>query len=354
VNEDTTARRRLNPQRTSTEEVDRRGDADLVRMGRSVLLREGRAVLDVGEDLGTEFATAVRWIYRCRGRVLIAGLGKSGLVARKIAATMTGTGTPALFVHPVEALHGDLGIATADDLLLAISRSGENSEILALQRSLAAHGLRTIALTCEADSELARRADLVLATPIEGEACPLHLSPTTSTTAALAMGDALAMTLLELREFRREDFALFHPSGALGRALRTRVEDLMHAGEELPLVPIQSSLRDALLSIAQKRLGCTCVVSEAGELVGFVTDGDLKRALLEEDQPLDRSVTEFMSDSPRTVSADVLARDALHMMESDPRRPITQLVVVEGRRPVGLLHLHDILRAGLRQGPNPE
>ncbi len=340
---------RLNPQRVEPSQADRRSDEELVRMGRSVLLREGRAVLDVADDLGSDFAQAVRWIYACQGRVLIAGLGKSGIVARKIAATMTSTGTPALFVHPVEALHGDLGIASGDDLLLAISRSGENPEILGVQASLMAHGLRSIALTCEAESELARRANLVLATPIEGEACPLHLSPTTSTTTALAVGDALAMTLLELRDFRAEDFAIFHPSGVLGRALRTTVADLMHHGEELPLVREDRSLRDALLSIAEKRLGCTCVIDSSGELVGFLTDGDLKRALLDEDRPLDLPVTSYMSSRPRCVSPDTLARDALHLMESDPSRPITQLVVVEGTRPVGLIHLHDILRQGLGQ-----
>jgi arabinose-5-phosphate isomerase len=350
MNDDAITGGRLNPQRTARDKAECHSDAELVRMGRSVLLREGRAVLDVAEDLGADFATAVRWIYACRGRVLIAGLGKSGIIARKIAATMTSTGTPAIFVHPVEALHGDLGIATADDLLLAISRSGDNPEILAMHRSMSAHGLRGIALTCELDSELARRADLVLATPIEGEACPLQLSPTTSTTTALAVGDALAMTLLELREFQPEDFAIFHPSGVLGRALRTKVGDLMHDGEGLPLVSVGGKLRDALMSIAEKRLGCTCVVDGGGELVGFLTDGDLKRALLDEDQPLDLAVSAYMSREPRTVTADLLARDALHLMESDPDRPITQLVVVDRGRPVGVLHLHDILREGLGQG----
>lgn len=344
---DDAARLRLNPARRDEDEAERMSDEYLIRLGANVLLREGRALLDVAEDLDEDFAAAVRWMYSCAGRILVAGLGKSGIIARKIAATLTSTGTPALFVHPVEALHGDLGIATSEDLLLAISRSGENHEILALQSSMRAHGLRTIALTCEAESELARRAELVLATPIEGEACPLHLSPTTSTTAALAVGDALAMALLELRDFRREDFALFHPSGALGKGLRLTVADLMHRGDELPCVGVRADMREALVVIAEKRLGCTCVVDDEGKLVGFLTDGDLKRSLLAEDQPLDHPVTAFMSTRPVTVEADCLARDALRQMEADPRRPVTQLVILDEDRPVGVLHMHDILRQGL-------
>lgn len=341
------ARVRLNPARRDEDQAERMSDGQLIRLGANVLLREGRALLDVAEDLDADFATAVRWMYSCTGRILVAGLGKSGIIARKIAATLTSTGTPALFVHPVEALHGDLGIATSADLLLAISRSGGNNEILALQSSMRAHGLRTIALTCQAESELAHRADLVIATPIEGEACPLQLSPTTSTTAALAVGDALAMTLLELRDFRREDFALFHPSGALGKGLRLTVADLMHRGEELPRVNAGADMREALMVIAEKRLGCTCVVDDDGMLVGFLTDGDLKRSLLADDQPLDHPVTAFMSTRPVTVESDCLARDALRQMEADPQRPVTQLVILEDDRPVGLLHMHDILRQGL-------
>lgn len=336
-------------------ELDRRGHpdraeradaADIVAMGRRVLEVEGEALAALRESLGQPFATAVRWMYACSGRVLVTGLGKSGLIARKIAATLTSTGTPALFVHPVEALHGDLGIATADDLLLALSRSGANEEILTLQSSLRSMGVRSIAVSAAGDSRLAREADLALITPVQREACPLELTPTTSTTAALALGDALAMSLLELREFQRDDFAMFHPSGALGRALRTTVAELMHSGDELPAIASGSSLRDALVELSAKRLGCTLILNEQGELVGFLSDGDLKRILLVDDTALSRPVDDFMSKDPRTVAPDCLARAALRSMESIEGGSITQLVVVEGRRPLGVLHLHDILRLG--------
>lgn len=316
--------------------------------GRSVLESEGMALLEIARKLGDEFVGAVGWMLECRGRILVTGLGKSGIVARKVAATLTSTGTPALFVHPVEALHGDLGIATADDLLLAISRSGSNHEILSLAASLRGHGVRCLALTCDAQSELAKRADLVLHTPIVGEACPLGLSPTTSTTAALALGDALAMALLEARGFAAHDFAVLHPNGALGRGLRTTVAELMHQGPDLPLVEADATLRDALPVLSSKRLGCACVVTPDGRLAGFLSDGDVRRALQADAQPLDRPVREFMGTRPRTVEPECLAREALRRMETNEPGPITQLVVVREGRPIGVLHLHDVLRAGIR------
>lgn len=316
---------------------------------RRVIVEEGTALTELGDALGEPFVEAVRWMASVRGRILVSGLGKSGIVARKIAATLTGTGTPALFVHPVEALHGDLGIASSDDVLLAISRSGGNEEILALLGTLAAHGVRSIGLSAESDSELARRADLVLHTPMpRGEACPLGLSPTTSTTLAAAVGDALAMCLLQARGFARDDFAVLHPSGALGRGLRMMVSDLMHTGDGLPVVRLGDRLRDAAIEISGKRLGCTCVVDGDGDLAGFISDGDFRRALLEQDSPLDLPVDQFMSRRPVTVDPDCLARAALRRMEANEPGPITQLVVLDGRKPLGILHIHDILRVGIR------
>ena len=325
------------------------GDRDQVLSAlRRVLREEGEALAALAAGIDDAWVEAVRWMAACRGRILVSGLGKSGIVARKIAATLTGTGTPALFVHPVEALHGDLGIATRDDILIVVSRSGGNQEILALVSSLAAHGVRSIGLGAGAGSELARRADLILHTPMQGEACPLGLSPTTSTTLAMAAGDALAMSLLQTRGFRREDFALLHPSGALGRGLRMTVAELMHTGDGIPAVGVDARLRDAALEITGKRLGCTCVRSADGALAGFISDGDFRRALLEHDAPLDLPVASIMSTTPVTVAADCLARAALLRMESNEPGPITQVVVVEGDRAVGILHIHDILRAGIR------
>lgn len=338
------------PRRTDPDRAERASAEDLLARGRRVLEEEADAITRVSRALDDAFVTAVRWCYACPGRVLVTGLGKSGIIARKIAATLTSTGTPALFVHPVEALHGDLGIAGPDDLLLAISRSGRNQEILGLQDSLRGLGLRTIALTADGDSELARRADIALLTPMEREACPLDLTPSTSTTTALALGDALALTLLELRDFRREDFAVFHPSGTLGRTLRTTVAELMHRGDELPQVPADATLRDAMVELAAKRLGCVVIPDASGRLAGFLTDGDLKRAFLRDDAALEHPVSGFMSTEPRTVEPDCLARTALQLMERNPGGPITQLVVAEDGRPVGVVHIHDILRMGVRSG----
>jgi arabinose-5-phosphate isomerase len=315
---------------------------------RRVVAEEGEALVALSAVLGEPYAEAVRWMADCPGRILVSGLGKSGIVARKIAATLTGTGTPALFVHPVEALHGDLGIASADDLLLAISRSGGNEEIMSLVASLAVHGVRSIGLTAESDSALGRRADLLLHTPMKAEACPLGLSPTTSTTLAVVVGDALAMALLELRGFRPEDFAVLHPSGALGRGLRMSVAELMHTGDELPFVRIGDRLRDAAVEISGKRLGCTCVLDADDRLVGFISDGDFRRILLEHDSPLDLPVEELMSTHPVTVDQDCLARVALRRMETNEPGPVTQLVVTHADRAVGILHIHDVLRVGIR------
>ncbi|RKZ13236.1 hypothetical protein DRQ53_00230 [bacterium] len=315
---------------------------------RRVLGEEGKALTALAASLDDDWVEAVRWMADCKGRILVSGLGKSGIVARKIAATLTGTGTPAFFVHPVEALHGDLGIATRDDILIVVSRSGGNEEVLALVSSLGAHGVRSIGLGAGDDSELARRADIFLHTPMQREACPLGLSPTTSTTLAMAAGDALAMSLLQTRGFQREDFALLHPSGALGRGLRMTVAELMHTGDGIPAISVDACLRDAAVEISGKRLGCTCVLTADGSLAGFISDGDFRRALLEHDAPLDLPVADLMSTSPVTVPADCLARSALRRMESNQPGPIMQVVVLEGDRPVGILHIHDILRAGIR------
>ena len=280
--------------------------------------------------------------------MLVTGLGKSGIVARKLAATLTSTGTPSHFIHPVEAAHGDLGVVRGSDLVIALSRSGNNPEVVGVVARCRQFGMQAIAITGSADSELGRAADLVLPVPIDREACPLDLTPTTSAVAAMAMGDALVVALITLRGFRSEDFALFHPSGVLGRRLLVRVGELMHTGAELPVVPARLTLRQSLPEIVGKRLGGTCVVDDDGRLVGLCVDGDIKRILLEREDALDRPITEAMNPAPTTIGPDTLALTALRLMEQRAQGPVTLLIVTDGdRRPVGLLHIHDVLRAGL-------
>jgi len=323
-------------------------DAQLLAIGHRTFAQEAEAAAAVGRALGADFVAAVRALRACRGRVLVTGLGKSGIVARKVAATLTSTGTPSLFIHPVEATHGDLGIVGAGDVLIAISRSGSNLEVNNLIAPCRHFGLKVIAITGAAESELARLSDLVLLCPIDREACPLNLTPTTSATAATMMGDALALALLELRGFTAQDFATFHPSGVLGRSLLVRVAELMHQGEHLPVVSHRLTLRESLPEIVGKRLGGTCVVDDQGRLAGVCVDGDVKRALLARADALDRPITESMNPRPTTIAPEALAIAALRLMEQRPEGPITLLIVVDDQgRPTGLLHIHDVLRARL-------
>lgn len=323
-------------------------DAAILELGRAAFGQEAAALAAIGAGLDAAFPAAVRLLLECRGQVLVTGLGKSGLVARKLAATLTSTGTPSHFIHPVEAAHGDLGIVRGSDVVIALSRSGNNPEVVGLVARCRQFGMTAVAITGGAGSELAQAADLVLPVPIAREACPLDLTPTTSAVAAMAMGDALAVALITLRGFRSEDFALFHPSGVLGRRLLVRVAELMHTGDELPLVSHRLTLRQSLPEIVGKRLGGTCVVDDEGRLAGLCVDGDIKRILLERDDALDRPITEAMNPAPTTIAPDTLALTALRQMEQRAAGPVTLLIVVDDRRrPVGLLHIHDVLRAGL-------
>jgi arabinose-5-phosphate isomerase len=323
-------------------------DETLIAMGRASFLQEADALRAVADSLDSGFAEAVRTLFRCRGRVLVTGLGKSGFVARKLAATLTSTGMPSQFIHPVEAAHGDLGVVQGADILIGISRSGNNQEVVSLLARCRQFGMTAIAITGGMDSELAEASDIVLHTPVEREACPLNLTPTTSAVAAMAMGDALAVALIRLRGFRAEDFAMFHPSGVLGRSLLVKVGELMHTGEELPVVSHRLTLRESLPEIVGKRLGGTCVVDDDGLLVGLCVDGDVKRVLLESEHALDLPITEAMNDSPTTIGPDLLAISALRMMEQRKRGPVTLLIVTDDKdKPIGLLHIHDVLRAGL-------
>lgn len=323
-------------------------DAELIGLGREAVAQEAAALGGLAGKLDSSFAAAVRILLESRGRVMVTGLGKSGFVARKLAATLTSTGTPSQFIHPVEAAHGDLGIVSGSEVLIAVSRSGANPEVTALLSFCRTFGMRTIVITADPASDAARAADVILHTPIEREACPLNLTPTTSTVAAMAMGDALAVALIRLRGFAAEDFALFHPSGALGRSLLLTAGELMHTGDELPVVSHRLTLRQSLPEIVGKRLGGACVVDDDGRLVGLCVDGDIKRVLLDREQALDLPITTAMNPRPTTITAGELAISALRLMERREGGAVTLLIVADGQgRPVGLLHIHDILRAGL-------
>ena len=317
--------------------------ASLAASGRRVLEIERQALAAVGERIGGEFARACALVMAGRGRVVATGMGKSGHIARKIAATLASTGTPAFFVHPGEAGHGDLGMITDADVVLAISYSGESDEILMLLPALRRQGNTVIAMTGRPQSTLAREADVHLDVSVPAEACPLHLAPTSSTTATLALGDALAVALLEARGFTADDFARSHPAGSLGRRLLLHIDDVMHGGDALPRVGAGASVAEALVEMSRKRLGMTAVVDDGGRLLGLFTDGDLRRA---HDQGVDvrqTPIAEVMTRNPRTVRAGQMATEAAHLME---QHRINGLVVVDADgRAVGALNIHDLLRA---------
>jgi arabinose-5-phosphate isomerase len=313
-------------------------------LARRVLETEARAILDLVPRLDAGFDRAVGMLHGCKGRVVVTGMGKSGLIGAKIAATLASTGTPALFLHPAEAVHGDIGMVVAGDVVLGISHSGETEELVRLIEILKRLDVPLVALTGNPASALGRYAAAVLDVRIEKEASPIGLVPTASTTAALAMGDALAMAVLERRGFTLQDFARLHPGGRIGRQVVT-VEALMHKGGALPAVPAAAPMREAIAVMTAKRLGMTCVVNPDGTLAGVITDGDLRRRLEKGDDLLALQARQAMSATPVTIARDELAAAALHVMET---RKITALVVVDDRRVVeGVLHLHDLWRTQL-------
>ena len=310
-------------------------------LARKVLQTEAAAILALVDRLDDRFEQAVRLLVDCRGRVIVTGMGKSGIVCRKIAATLSSTGTPAQFLHPAEALHGDLGIVQSDDVILALSNSGETDELLRLLETIKRIGARLIAITGVAESTLGRAADVALDCHVSEEACPLNLVPTASTTAALALGDALAMTLLAAKGFRAEDFAHLHPGGRLGKRVR-RVDQFMAAGDRLPVVRTDTRMRAALEIINAKKLGMCCVVDAADRLAGIITDGDIRRHLDGATPLLDRTAADVMTRNPRTIRPDTLAAEALHVLEQNK---ITSVVVIDAEQKViGVVHLHDLWR----------
>jgi arabinose-5-phosphate isomerase len=313
-----------------------RRSIDTGRAGLSALL----AALDNG--LAAPFAETVRIVRATRGRVIVSGVGKSGLVGRKIASTLASTGTPAFFVHPAEASHGDLGMITADDVVVALSWSGESAELKSVVEHSRRFRIPLIAMTAENDSALARRADVVLLMPPATEACPHGLAPTTSTLMQLALGDALAVALLESRGFTAEDFHVLHPGGRLGASLHF-VRDIMHAGEAMPLARQGAPMSEAICMMGEKRLGCVGIVEGGGRLVGIITDGDLRRHLSGPDL-LARKVDTVMTRAPKTIAPDMLVGAALDFLN---QAKITALFVVENGKPIGIVHMHDFLRTGV-------
>jgi len=316
---------------------------DAVERGRRVLRMEREALEDVERNLDASFSTAVDLLMACKGRVIVAGVGKSGLIGRKIAATLTSTGTPATFLHPVESVHGDLGLVGPSDVGILISKSGETEELFPLLEQLKRLGVRIIAIAGARDSTLARHADVVLDTRVREEACPHDLAPTTSTTAALAMGDALAVTLLEHKGFRREDFARLHPGGSLGRRLLTRVCDVM-VTDKLPVLEQGAMMRDAVMMLAERR-GTVAIVNDAGQVVGVVTAGDLTRLMERENDVFAVPVDRVMNRQPKTARAEELGSAVVYRMETFG---IMAMPVLDGNdRMVGMIHLHDLMRAGI-------
>ncbi len=313
--------------------------------GKRVLAIEARAITALVDRLDERFTKAIELLHRCAGKVVVSGMGKSGLIGQKIAATLASTGTPAFFVHPADGVHGDLGMLARQDALLAISNSGETEEVLKLLPFMKRLSIPIIALTGRMQSTLAKNSDVVLDVSVAEEACPLGLAPTSSTTATLAMGDALAVALLQKRGFKEEDFAQFHPGGTLGRRLLWKVRDLMHQGDAIPRVKATASAREAILEMTSKKLGMTTVVTAAGQLAGVITDGDLRRFLEKGSNIAKAKATDLGSKSPRTIQADALAAKALQTME---QFSITTLVVVDERkRLAGVIHLHDLLKSGV-------
>ena len=315
--------------------------ASAIELARKVLRTEAAAIFSLVDRVDDEFERAVQTLFDCRGRVVVTGMGKSGIIARKVAATLSSTGTSAFFLHPAEAIHGDLGAIRDEDVVVAISHSGETEELIRLLEGIRRIGAKLIAMTGGTSSTLANAADVTLNCSIDAEACPMNLVPTASTTAALAFGDALALALCARKGFREEDFASLHPGGKLGRRL-IRVENAMHGGSAAPIVSVDTAMPDVFHEMSSKRLGMTCVVDDDGRLVGVFTDGDLRRLMTRQSDVLSLRAGDAMTSHPVTIDRHLLAVEALKIMET---RKITSVVVVDGQRRVeGVVHLHDLWR----------
>ena len=319
---------------------------EIINKGKEVIKIEAEAVAKLYESINDEFVKAVDVIYNSKGRVVLTGMGKSGLIARKIVATLNSTGTAAIYLHPTDALHGDLGMVRGEDVVNIISKSGATEELTKLLLMFRRLGVKIIAMTGNPDSQLVKESDIFLNISVKEEACPHDLTPTSSTTAALAMGDALAVALLEKRGFTAEDFALLHPGGSLGKRLSLKIEEIMIKGDGIPSVSEDANLKDIIFEMTSKRLGTTCVVNNDGKLSGIITDGDLRRLLERTMDVKDLRASDIMTKNPKTTKKDYLASFALQHMEN---HKITSLIIVDDdKTPVGILHLHDLINIGLQ------
>jgi len=319
----------------------------LIETAKEVIQIELAAVEELLKRLDSSFEAACKIFYECKGKVIVTGIGKSGIIGQKIAATLASTGTPAFFMHPAEGLHGDLGVISKMDVVLAISNSGASEEVVKLLPIFKRLGVKIVVMTGKKRSVLAKAGDVVLDISVKKEACPFNLAPTASTTVTLVLGDAIAVALIKMRGFKEEDFALRHPGGSLGKRLLLKVSDLMHSGEEIPLVKDDVLMKDALFEITSKKLGCTGVLDRFGRLTGVITDGDLRRALAKYNDVLTKTASEVMTLNPKWITKDELAAKALQVMETFS---ITSLFVFDSDKKenlVGIIHLHDILKAGI-------
>ena len=320
----------------------------IIEQAQKVLAVEAQAIERLIPRIDEHFIKAIELLLDCKGRVIVTGMGKSGIVGKKIAATLASTGTPSYFLHPAEGIHGDLGMVTADDVVISLSNSGETTEVVSILPIIKRIGASIIAMCGNSQSTMALNADVFIDVSVAEEACPLGLAPTASTTATLAMGDAIAVVLLSKRKFTPEDFALFHPGGSLGRKLLLTVENVMHSGEDNPIVSAETNVKEALFVMTSKGLGATAVVDQSGCLLGILTDGDIRRGLETGHQFLEESVVNIMTKTPKTITADKLAAAALSIMEKNKPRPITVLPVVDKNNfVIGIVHLTDLLRQGV-------
>jgi len=322
-------------------------DNEILEKGKQVIKIESEAVSHLHDFLDDEFVKAAKTILNSKGRVIITGLGKSGLIARKIVATLNSTGTPAIYLHPTDALHGDLGMVRSEDVIILISKSGNTEEIFNLMILLKRINVTIIGMVGDKDSKIGRECDIFLNAYVKEEACPYDLAPTSSSTVALVLGDALAITLLEIRGFTSEDFAFLHPAGSLGKRLSLKISEIMYKDDKVPIVNQKAELKDAILEMTTKRLGVTSVVNDEGVLTGVLTDGDLRRLLEKQNEIGNLKAEDVMSKNPKTIDADYLASFALQQMENFK---ITSLVVTDSnKKPVGIIHLHDLIEIGLQR-----